>query len=157
MCVHRHKRKIHMHIHKFIAIASPAMANRWPTPPVFFFSLSSIDFEIFHLHFLRCFLFFFLNFYFFFLPLFFPFSCSVVERELNVPLPLSKIIKKWNNLLQEYKVSIFAFYGMPMLSTFSVLRGVFAWFGRRVAIERKSVGNGLRLWCCWSQHIPEQE
>jgi len=27
----------------------------------------------------------------------------VVERELNVPLPLSKIIKKWNNLLQEYK------------------------------------------------------
>lgn len=30
---------------------------------------------------------------------------SVVERELNVPLPLSKIIKKWNNLLQEYKVS----------------------------------------------------
>lgn len=32
-------------------------------------------------------------------------SCSVVERELNVPLPISKIIKKWNNLLQEYKVS----------------------------------------------------
>ncbi|KAG4067886.1 hypothetical protein HA402_010572 [Bradysia odoriphaga] len=30
-------------------------------------------------------------------------SYSVVERELNVPLPLSKIIKKWNNLLQEYK------------------------------------------------------
>lgn len=30
---------------------------------------------------------------------------SVVERELNVPLPISKIIKKWNNLLQEYKVS----------------------------------------------------
>lgn len=30
--------------------------------------------------------------------------CSVVERELNVPLPISKIIKKWNNLLQEYKV-----------------------------------------------------
>ncbi|CRL00200.1 CLUMA_CG013474, isoform A [Clunio marinus] len=28
---------------------------------------------------------------------------SVVERELNVPLPISKIIKKWNNLLQEYK------------------------------------------------------
>lgn len=27
----------------------------------------------------------------------------VVERELNVPLPLAKIIKKWNNLLQEYK------------------------------------------------------
>ena len=33
------------------------------------------------------------------------FSYSVVERELNVPLPISKIIKKWNNLLQEYKVS----------------------------------------------------
>lgn len=33
-------------------------------------------------------------------------SHSVVERELNVPLPLSKIIKKWNNLLQEYKVSL---------------------------------------------------
>lgn len=32
-------------------------------------------------------------------------SYSVVERELNVPLPISKIIKKWNNLLQEYKVS----------------------------------------------------
>lgn len=31
---------------------------------------------------------------------------SVVERELNVPLPISKIIKKWNNLLQEYKVSL---------------------------------------------------
>lgn len=26
-----------------------------------------------------------------------------MERELNVPLPLAKIIKKWNNLLQEYK------------------------------------------------------
>lgn len=40
---------------------------------------------------------FLLSFFFFY---------SVVERELNVPLPLSKIIKKWNNLLQEYKVSI---------------------------------------------------
>lgn len=34
-------------------------------------------------------------------------TTSVVERELNVPLPISKIIKKWNNLLQEYKVSFF--------------------------------------------------
>lgn len=32
-------------------------------------------------------------------------NSRVVERELNVPLPISKIIKKWNNLLQEYKVS----------------------------------------------------
>lgn len=39
--------------------------------------------------------------------IFFSSIFSVVERELNVPLPLSKIIKKWNNLLQEYKVSIF--------------------------------------------------
>ncbi|KAL5284534.1 hypothetical protein ACFFRR_006676 [Megaselia abdita] len=31
------------------------------------------------------------------------YAWAVVERELNVPLPLSKIIKKWNNLLQEYK------------------------------------------------------
>lgn len=33
----------------------------------------------------------------------YPYLHSVVERELNVPLPLAKIIKKWNNLLQEYK------------------------------------------------------
>ncbi|GAB0091954.1 broad-complex core protein isoforms 1/2/3/4/5 [Sergentomyia squamirostris] len=31
------------------------------------------------------------------------YAWAVVERELNVPLPLAKIIKKWNNLLQEYK------------------------------------------------------
>ncbi|XP_070494787.1 uncharacterized protein DDB_G0283357-like [Chironomus tepperi] len=31
------------------------------------------------------------------------YAWAVVERELNVPLPISKIIKKWNNLLQEYK------------------------------------------------------
>ncbi|XP_053660804.1 probable serine/threonine-protein kinase cdc7 [Anopheles marshallii] len=31
------------------------------------------------------------------------YAWAVVERELSVPLPISKIIKKWNNLLQEYK------------------------------------------------------
>lgn len=46
-------------------------------------------------------------FLFFFSFLYF---CSVVERELNVPLPISKIIKKWNNLLQEYKVMECLFY-----------------------------------------------
>ena len=35
---------------------------------------------------------------------YFSLICRVVERELSVPLPISKIIKKWNNLLQEYKV-----------------------------------------------------
>lgn len=51
---------------------------------------------------------FYFNIVIIIISLFFYFpSCSVVERELNVPLPLSKIIKKWNNLLQEYKVSAF--------------------------------------------------
>lgn len=54
-----------------------------------------VDFEIFIYG-------FFFSFFFY----------SVVERELNVPLPLSKIIKKWNNLLQEYKVSILYYYSV---------------------------------------------
>lgn len=47
-------------------------------------------------------------------------NSSVVERELNVPLPLSKIIKKWNNLLQEYKVStdLFILYLIVFLGFF---------------------------------------